>query len=71
MGKHWTKTKAGWVSNDGRWRIRGPVFGRTEFWLYRVGAGRYTPSGHHDDAVAFATLAEAMHYAARIPTTDS
>jgi hypothetical protein len=52
----------GWVSEDGRWSVRGPIHGRPMFWLYRDNQ-RYTPTGRFDDAVSFPTAREAKAYA--------
>lgn len=48
-------------SSDGRWSIRGPIFGAPMFWLYRDGS-RYTPTGRFEDAVHFATAADARRF---------
>jgi len=49
----WLKSFDGWTW--GEWRIRGPIFGRSMFWVYRAGS-RYTPSGRFDDAVSFPSI---------------
>ena len=55
----WRRTATGWVSTDGRWRVRGPIMGQKMFWLYRVGFGRFTPTGRYEDVVSFPTAAQA------------
>lgn len=51
----------GWVSQDGVWKIRGPLMGKPIFWLYRNGS-RYTTTGRYEDAVHFASAAAAKTF---------
>lgn len=60
----WTRSWKGWVSTDGVWTIRGPIFGQPMFWLYRDGS-RFTPTGRYNDAVSFTTAAEAKAFVER------
>lgn len=66
----WRRTATGWVSDDGQWRVRGPIFGQLMFWLYRQGS-RYTPTGRYDDAVQFRTAAQARAYANALSKEDT
>lgn len=59
----WRRCGTGWVSADGAWRVRGPLMGKAMFWLYRVGSGRFTPTGRYEDAVNFKSAAAAKRYA--------
>lgn len=51
----------GWLSQDGRWTVRGPIMGKPMFWLY-VDGRRYTPSGRYEDAVSFKSAAAAKRF---------
>ena len=59
----WRKTAVGgWVTTDGRWIIRGPIFGKKMYWIYGPypkHSGRYTPTGRYDDCVSVSTVSEA------------
>ena len=60
----WKRTATGnWLSSDGRWLIRGPIFGKPMYWLYdAINHCRFTPTGKHDDSVSFTTLRDAKKY---------
>ena len=69
----WRKGPLGWVTTDGRWRIRGPVYGKPMFWLYGPHPqhhGRYTPTGNYEDVVNFPTARAAKDYVATLYATD-
>ena len=61
----WRKTAdGGWLSPDGRWKVRNTSFLKPMFWLYDTRTHtRYTPTGKYEDAVHFATAAEAKRFA--------
>lgn len=60
----WKKTATGnWFSADGKWVIRGPIFGKPMYWLYdAVHHCRYTPTGNYDDCLNFSSLKEAKKF---------
>jgi hypothetical protein len=68
----WRRTAmGGWITEDGRWGIRGPIFGKAMFWVYwrsadALSASRYTPTGKYDDAVSFPTAAAAKEFVEKI-----
>lgn len=64
---NWNRGATGdWVSEDGKWRVRGPIMSRPMYWLYAVGVGRYTPTGKYEDAVSFVSATKAKRYAEQI-----
>lgn len=64
LKKDWRRDAlGGWITLDGRWRIRGPIFGKPMFWLYRDGVRYLAAPGNYDSAVSFPTRAKAQHFA--------
>jgi hypothetical protein len=65
MARNWKRTAPDrLVSKDGRWMIRGPIYGMRLFWLYESGlGGRLTRRGP-----TFRTAAAAKRYAAGVTT---
>jgi hypothetical protein len=64
MGKiGWRRSLDGWTKDVAR--VRGPIMGKDMFWVY-INGSRYTPTGHFEDAVSFATGAAARAYADEI-----
>lgn len=59
----WKKVLDGWLSKNGKWRIRGPIMSKPMYWLIQTGVGRYTPTGKYEDVVSFTTLDAAKQYA--------
>jgi len=61
----------GWLSTDGRWKIRGPIWGKPMYWLYynptpgHGGAGRFSETGHYEDSLSFPTASAAKKYVER------
>lgn len=62
----WKKrAMGGWITDDGFWMIRGPIFGHL-YWIYSSKSqSRYSPTGEHEDAVSFKTLDSAKRYIKR------
>ena len=64
----WKKRAVGgWITEDGKWSIRGPIYSKPMYWVYgpadrRGRAERYTPSGKYDDAVNFKSVAAAKRF---------
>lgn len=60
----WKRTATGnWITSDGKWSIRGPIFGKPMYWLYdAVHHNRYTPTGKYDDCVSFTSLKSAKRF---------
>lgn len=59
----WRKAPTGWVSADGKWRIRGPIMGKRVYWLYHVGGGRHLlNTNDYESAVQFRSVAAAKRY---------
>lgn len=64
MAVEWRKDcMGGWITVDGRWRLRvAPSFRLPCWWLYgprprlTVSASRYTPTGRYEDAVSFLSV---------------
>ncbi len=63
----WIRTATGnWLSEDRKWLIRGPIFGKPMYWLYdAINHCRYTPTGKYDDVVNFPSLKEAKYKASK------
>ena len=61
----WRRSLDGWVSSDGRWRIRGPIMGQRMYWLYWDGT-RYTPTGRYADSVHFTSVQGARAFVRRV-----
>lgn len=58
----WRKRAVGgWITDDGRWVIRGPIFGKKLYWVYLYGV-RYSPTGGYDKSVSFDSLETAKRY---------
>ena len=70
---NWRRTSTGgWISEDGVWKVRGPIFGFSMYWLYYnplapkgKGAGqRYLrEEGNYDSAVSFRSAGAAKKFA--------
>lgn len=54
----------GWITEDGRWAIRGPIFGKRMYWLYHNNE-RYCPTGKYDSAVSFKSVPSAKRFVAQ------
>lgn len=57
----WAKSPTGWISDNGAWRIRGPIMGKPMYWLYLYGA-RYTPTNNYEDCVHFSSVQSAKRF---------
>lgn len=51
----------GWITSDGKWTIRGPIWSKPMFWVYS-GNLRYTPTGKHKDSVSFTSVRAAKTF---------
>lgn len=64
----WRKTSTGnLTAHDGTnsYVIRGPIMGKPMYWLY-LNHGRFTPTGDYNDAVHFASVAQAKAFAEKL-----
>jgi len=57
----WKKALDGYVSLDGVWKIRGPLFGKRIFWIYKNGQ-RFCETEKYDSAVSKPSLNQAKKY---------
>lgn len=65
----WIPTALGdFLSDDGQWRIRGPIWGKRMYWLYRNGS-RYTPTGSYEDVANFTSLKVAQKFVETLTTS--
>lgn len=60
----------GWITEDGKWTVRGPIMSKPMFWLY-FGTNRYTPTGRYSDSVNFTTSKKAKEYAEQIANYEN
>lgn len=51
----------GWITADGVWRIRGPIWGIQMYWVYNQ-HGRFTPTGKYNDCVSFVSVYSAKRF---------
>lgn len=51
----------GWITTDGKWTIRGPIWGKAMYWVYQW-TSRYTPTGKYRDCVSFKTAQQAKRF---------
>jgi hypothetical protein len=60
----WVKAPTGWLrwTRLGRWRIRGPIWGKPMYWLYLNGSRVTATPGDYNTAVSFPTVAAAKRY---------
>lgn len=58
----WAKSLDGFVSDNGNWRIRGPLFGKQIYWLYQGGQRHCAVAGEYDTAVSFDSLKAAKAF---------
>lgn len=66
----WRRSPYGYAATGkSRWTVRGPIWSKPVFWLYRDGS-RYTPTGSYEDVVRFETSAEARAFAERVEAGD-
>lgn len=65
----WRKSLDGQVAVDvcgHTWRIRGPIYGKPMFWLYRDGDRVCERPGDYDSAVHFTSIRDAHHYVRKV-----
>lgn len=66
----WRKMWSGWLSADGHWHVRGPLYGQPMYWLYYTSkpgthGSRVNETGSYADSLTFPTAAAAKKYAER------
>lgn len=63
----WKRSALGHVLTIGKdvWRIRGPIFGKSMYWVY-FNHSRYNETGSYEDSIRFGTLRAAKRFVERV-----
>lgn len=57
--------RGGFISEDGKWTIKGPIFGKKMYWVYWKNM-RYSTTGSYEDSVHFDSPKLAKAFVARL-----